>query len=251
MKKKKHISYEAEYFTGQFRGSVGDFTPRDLAISKSWFHGWMRLILNHADISDGRGKRALEIGSAIGGAANILKDWGYDVWGADISSYAMERATTLSPDIRFSVLDIQKPIPFRERFDLIVSFEVVEHLQHPERALENMYNALDDGGTVVISTPYPHPWNYRDPTHINVRHPSEWIDMMGTAGFVDMQYHAYSMLPFFYKIHPSFHISLPFMIPLSFINNPNFFIGYKRGVSTRTKRKPTAAKPHNSKKTHT
>lgn len=39
-------------------------------------------------------------------------------------------------------------------FDLIISFETLEHVQEEEIFLENIYKMLKPGGTLVISTPF-------------------------------------------------------------------------------------------------
>lgn len=219
--------FEESYFEGWFKGAVGNFTPSDLQISRNWFWGWLKKLNEHIPIEKGKGRKVLEIGCSIGGVASLLADRGFKVYASDISRYAVEKARKLSPQINFSVFDAQKGIPLKIKFDLIISFEVVEHLEKPELAIKHMYDNLKPGGTLVLSTPYPYPWIYSDPTHINVKFPKEWVKMMNTVGFKKVSFHRFSLLPFFYRLNRNFHIVLPFAIPLSYINSPIYFIGKK------------------------
>ena len=49
--------------------------------------------------------------------------------------------------------DLEDPAAIRQKHDLIVCFDVLEHLQHPDRALTHMVSALSDGGLIVIGCP--------------------------------------------------------------------------------------------------
>lgn len=219
--------FEESYFKGWFKRAVGNFTSSDLEISRRWFWGWFKKLNQYVPVLQGKGRTVLEIGCSIGGMASLFSQRGFEVYASDISSYAVARAKKLSPQIHFYTFDIQKGIPIRKKFDIIVALEVVEHLAHPKRALTHMYKSLKTGGTVVFSSPYPYSWSYSDPTHINVKYPHQWIKMMTEVGFKNTTYHRFSLLPFFYRLHKIFHIIFPFPIPLTFINNPIFFIGQK------------------------
>lgn len=227
MKLNKNKTFEENYFKGWFKGAVGNFTAHDLEISRNWFWGWLRKLNNYVPIVNGKGKTVLEIGCSIGGAASLLSERGFKVYASDISEYAVNKAQKLSPKVKFSVFDVQKSIPIKRKFDIVIAFEVVEHLRNPERAIRNMYNSLNKEGHLVISTPYPYKWIYSDPTHINVKYPEEWVIMMKKEGLKKVAYHRFSLLPFFYRFNKKFHIILPFAIPVSRINSPIFFIGKK------------------------
>lgn len=217
--------FEKNYFEGYFKGAVGDFTKKDLKLSRNWFWAWIKKLEKHIPLKNVNGKKALEIGCSIGGVASILTEKGLDVRATDISRLAVERASKLNKKAKFSVLDIQKRIPFKEKFDFIFAFEVVEHLEDPLEAIKNMKEVLNKQGYLVISTPYPYAWNFRDPTHINVKYPNEWVKLMKKAGFRKVAYHRFSLLPLLYRYNKHFQIIIPFAIPLPFINSPIFFIG--------------------------
>ena len=62
--------------------------------------------------------------------------------------------------VEILVKDLCKPFNLEEKFDIITSFEVVEHIGHEniDQYLQNIVNHLDENGTCYLSTP-----NY-DPT---------------------------------------------------------------------------------------
>lgn len=220
-------TFEEKYFKGYFKGAVGGFTPKDLRISRNWFWAWLEKLNKYIPIKSGEEKSILEIGCSIGGVASLLSDRGFKVYASDISHLAIENAKKLSPDTHFFIWDVQKPCPIKKQFDIIISFEVIEHLQYPQKALTNFYSCLKKGGAIVISTPYPYPWTYNDPTHINVKFPNEWVLLMQKEKFKNVKYHRFSLLPFFYRFSKYLQIIIPFAIPLPYINNPIYFIGKK------------------------
>ena len=45
-------------------------------------------------------------------------------------------------------------IPFREEFDLIGAFDVIEHIKQDEEVLARMFHATRNGGQIVITVPH-------------------------------------------------------------------------------------------------
>lgn len=227
MKISNNKKFEESYFNGWYKKAVGNFNVNDLQISKNWFYAWLQKLDQYISIKKGNGRKVLEIGCSIGAVSNLLAERGFDVWASDISNYAVKNAKKLTPAVKFLTLNIEKKVPIKEKFDLIIAFEVVEHLENPQLGIKNMYAALAEKGRVVISTPYPYKWNFRDPTHINVKYPQEWVEIMKDTGFKNVKYHEFTLLPFFYRFNKRFQFTIPFLVPLPYINNPIFFIGRK------------------------
>jgi 2-polyprenyl-3-methyl-5-hydroxy-6-metoxy-1,4-benzoquinol methylase len=155
--------FSKDYFEDYYLPMTGNFTLQDLERNKNWFYGWFNALQPIYDFTKGRAgsrgkkKKILEIGCAIGGAAAILHERGFDVTATDISPFAVKKAKKILPEITFDVLDIETlPKKFINKFDVVFSFEVIEHLENPEKALLNMKAMLKKGGMVINSTPYPY-----------------------------------------------------------------------------------------------
>lgn len=68
----------------------------------------------------------------------------------DISPEQLERNNYADRKILGDIEDVNA---FQERYDLIICFDVLEHIRHPRRAFKNMANALQVGGLLVIGCP--------------------------------------------------------------------------------------------------
>lgn len=234
MKKTKEVKgkkvFDEQYFTDYYFAMTGTFQQKDLIRNKNWFYGWFNALQSLYDFKRGDGKKALEIGCSIGAAADILHERGFDVTATDISPYAVKNAKKLLPDITFDLLDVDTP-PKKSlvgKFDVIFSFEVIEHLPNPQKSLINMTSMLKKGGVLINSTPYPYDYVYFDKTHISVNYPDAWVKMYKKAGLSDVKYIQRGFVPFFYRYSKYFHITLPFGLDTRYINSPVFIYGKKK-----------------------
>lgn len=95
----------------------------------------------------------LEIGFGNGSLIRVLKE-NFDVYGADISEFAVQKLSQEYDSSHFKVCDIaDKEIPFKQKFDVIVAINIVEHLKDPKFALQNIFNALKKKGIFVLYLP--------------------------------------------------------------------------------------------------
>ncbi len=78
------------------------------------------------------------------------------------------------------------------RFDLIVSFQVIEHLYEPERMLQNVRQHLAPGGLLIITTPNldgigarwtGQSWHGYREDHVNLKGAREWRRLIESHGF--------------------------------------------------------------------
>ena len=102
-------------------------------------------------------KAVLEIGCGVGYGSSFLKRKGaIFAIGGDISSNLLKCATVLgykSDGLGFVCLDAVN-LPFQdESFDVIVMFEVIEHLKKPRKFLAQAVRILKPGGLFICSTP--------------------------------------------------------------------------------------------------
>jgi SAM-dependent methyltransferase len=93
--------------------------------------------------------RVLEAG--CGSTSQIGVDPEWHVTGIDISEQQLSKNTYLQESI---LGDIETYSLEKESFDLIICWDVLEHLPNPERAVDNLFNAVSTEGLVVLAFPH-------------------------------------------------------------------------------------------------
>jgi len=137
------------------------------------------------------GSRLLEIGSGLGHLVGQL-DGRFRTVAVDINHWALVRSRPVAPQTPLNVASAET-LPFDDgAFGVVIIKHVVEHLPHPERAIAELGRVLAPGGVLILATPnldsLLKPWKgerwigYQDPTHIALKPPSEWLDLIRAAG---------------------------------------------------------------------
>lgn len=103
-----------------------------------------------------KGKVILDAACGVGYGSGYLADIAKEVVGLDISveavSYAQEHYQ--KENTRFRLMDVCN-LDFPERyFDIVCSFETLEHLDNPLKFLTEVKRVLKEGGILIISTPH-------------------------------------------------------------------------------------------------
>lgn len=101
-------------------------------------------------------RTVLDAGCGAGALVAELTEGGLTATGLDVSGRAIEAAARAHPECRFvrhSLEEVPWPVD-RGSFDVVVSFEVIEHLLRPRRLLEGAHEALRPGGHLALTTPY-------------------------------------------------------------------------------------------------
>jgi len=103
------------------------------------------------------GKDVLDVACGVGYGTRTLADAGAaSALGVDLSEAAVRYAADhyAAPNVRFAVGNAQAlPPDATESYDLVVSFETIEHLPDVGAYLAEMHRALRPGGTFLCSTP--------------------------------------------------------------------------------------------------
>ncbi|MFZ0931341.1 MAG: class I SAM-dependent methyltransferase [Syntrophobacteraceae bacterium] len=103
------------------------------------------------------GKRCLEFGYGSGDMLLLYASLGLDAFGFDISESAFETAvpriekqTALKDKIR---LVMDKSDAYGRRYDYIMAFEVLEHIEDDLSCIKEWWNILNENGKLLISVP--------------------------------------------------------------------------------------------------
>jgi SAM-dependent methyltransferase len=95
--------------------------------------------------------RLIEIGCGAGTLLHELSRRSFACEALETSPAALEVATYVNgKDVIFH----QAPQPdWIEKFDYLLAFEVLEHIEHDKKALSDWYSWLKPGGTMIMSVP--------------------------------------------------------------------------------------------------
>lgn len=102
-----------------------------------------------------RGKRVLDAGCGIGYGAELLARAGAaEVTAVDIAEEIVEVAgSTASAEVTFGVEDVRSLSYARGSFDVVVCFEVIEHVDEQDVVLDELARVLTADGLLLISSP--------------------------------------------------------------------------------------------------
>jgi hypothetical protein len=131
----------------------------------------------------------LDAGCAMGFLVESLRKIDVEAYGVDISEYAIQNA---HESIRSYVSVGSVTEPFAQKYELIISIEVLEHLskENAEIAIANLCKHTDD--ILFSSTPF----DYKEVTHYNVQPPDYWMEQFARYGFIrDLDYDASYITP--------------------------------------------------------
>jgi len=101
-----------------------------------------------------KGKNCLDVGPGTGRWIKFLRQMGAkSITALDISDQAIDKCLPFCDEIK--KIDIEKE-PFdlsSNSFDIVISFEVLEHLYDPAHYLTEMLGVMDDDALLIMSTP--------------------------------------------------------------------------------------------------
>lgn len=145
---------------------------------------WVKFFGMIADriVADIHPKTVLDAGCAMGYLVAALRDRGVEAYGVDISAYAISK---VREDVRpfCKVGSLTEPLPagLPDRYDLVVTIEVLEHLyaEDGRQAIRNLCQLTDK--VLFTSTPD----DFTEPTHVNVQQREYWCRAFFENGFMD------------------------------------------------------------------
>jgi SAM-dependent methyltransferase len=167
------VSEELE-FTGE------RFTPE--CIREIWYEHWHRYVFAR---EFAKAKRVLDAACGEGYGSALLAGVAQNVVGVDIAeaavAHARSRYATL-PNLRFERGDCTALSVPDASFDLIVSFETLEHVQGQEQLLAGFARALAPAGMLIVSSPDKHTYSdvsgFRNEFHVRELYRDELLALL-------------------------------------------------------------------------
>lgn len=106
------------------------------------------LIRRHVQLE---GASVLDVGCGLGLYVRQFRAHSSDVWGVDIDPEKVAEASRTLPNIRQAPAE-ELPFP-AGTFDVVLSHEVLEHVDDDRRAVEEAIRVLKPGGRLVVFAP--------------------------------------------------------------------------------------------------
>jgi SAM-dependent methyltransferase len=126
--------------------------------------------------------RLLDVGCAFG-AFLAAVDPGWQIYGVDVSEYAIGQARQYLPRAHLELVR-DGPLPFAEQFDAITAWDVLEHVPKLEMLMHQIADHLTEEGAFLFAVPvYDGPLGPlthaldRDSTHIHRRSRVFWLEL--------------------------------------------------------------------------
>ena len=169
--------FEAEYFPRLAELEAGNF----------WFRSRNRLVTWALQRYFPNAQSLMEIGCGTGfvlsGIQQSLPQLA--LCGSEIFSAGLSFAAQRLPGVELFQMDARR-IPFREEFDVVGAFDVLEHIKEDDEVLRQMYQATRSGGGILITVPHhPSLWSASDDFARHARRYTtrELSDKVRNAGF--------------------------------------------------------------------
>ena len=120
----------------------------------------------------------LELGCGEGRGVEVLAPLCNNYLGLDKIGEVIDRLKSDYPALNFrqAVFPPFSGIP-NDAYDVIVSFQVIEHIKKDKQFLEEIYRVLKPGGKAIITTPNIKKTLTRNPWHIREYTPSQLEDL--------------------------------------------------------------------------
>ena len=109
-----------------------------------WFIARKEFILQNFKRYINKNEKIIEIGAGTGNISRFLKQNGYDnisVGEMHINGLKYAKSYSIKKCYQFDLLNT----PFKNEFDTVCMFDVLEHIEDDNQALQNIYKSLNGG----------------------------------------------------------------------------------------------------------
>jgi SAM-dependent methyltransferase len=178
-----------------------DHVYKDMILQQEshwWFRARRQILSRMLDrLALPEDSKILEIGCGVGGNIPLLKNYG------DVTAVEMDEFAAKHTSQTYAIKVVQGSLPddleIKEQFDLICLFDVLEHIEADQAALERIAALLKDDGRLVLTVP-AHQWLFG--THDKFLHhfrrysKRNLIERLTTAGFFQQKVSYFNFLLF-------------------------------------------------------
>lgn len=152
-----------------------------------WFRARSRLIIHALQKYFPGARSLLEIGCGTGVVLEALHTAMPEltISGSELFIEGLGFARSRLPDVRLMQMDATR-IPFRDEYDVIGAFDVLEHIEDDTRVLDEIRRALHPGGGAILTVPqHPWLWSHQDQLahHVRRYQRGELEDKLHRCGF--------------------------------------------------------------------
>jgi len=156
------------------------FTPE--CVREIWYEHWHRYVFARRIVA---GKRVLDAACGEGFGSALLADAAAEVVGIDIDATSIEHARErygARTNLRFRQGDATALDVAPGSFDVVVSFETLEHIAAQEHLLAGFARALTDDGVLIVSSPDKHEYSevagFRNEFHVRELYRDELLNLL-------------------------------------------------------------------------
>lgn len=120
-----------------------------------WIHQRFSVCRQLVDLACFRRLNIAEVGCGSGVLLNQFSDFlDTDIHGFDLSEHALKMATTSDSRNQYNYYNIHdRDVSLKEKFDLIILFDVIEHIELPTEFLQSVGFHLRESGSILLNVP--------------------------------------------------------------------------------------------------
>lgn len=191
--------FDEKYFYGKEKSNYGNY--ENINHSRQ-FNSVISFIKEN-----GISGKFLDVGCAFGYLLKEASKYFEEVYGCDISSFAIEKASKIVPNAHLKVGDIGKSLPYENvLFDCICAMDVLEHTKNMEKSFEALVRMLKKNGYLIIAMPIDS-WPRKifgfldkDPTHVSIIKVSGLDKMLTRHNLKIIKRSYFALMPMSYKL---------------------------------------------------